>query len=82
MHSHQNVLTSTHSDQTVIIIELLILDSPKATGPDKIPVVVIKDLGLELSPILLILFNHCLKKKCPQAYGRYLQRVTCVQEYS
>lgn len=40
------------------------LDSTKATGLDKIHVVVCKNLSLELSPILAKLFNHFLKKKC------------------
>ena len=40
------------------------LDSTKATGPDSIPVVVLKHLSPELSPILAKLFNRCLKEKC------------------
>ena len=40
------------------------LDSTKATGPDGIPVVVLKHLSPELSPILAKLFNRCLKLKC------------------
>ena len=40
------------------------LDSTKATGPDSIPVVVLKHLSPELSPIFAKLFNRCLKEKC------------------
>ena len=37
------------------------LDSSKASGPDCIPVVVLKNCGPELSYILAELFNMCLK---------------------
>ena len=37
------------------------LDLSKASGPDCIPVVVLKDCGPELSHILAELFNKCLK---------------------
>ncbi|KAI8485267.1 hypothetical protein Bbelb_370140 [Branchiostoma belcheri] len=40
------------------------LDANKATGPDNIPVVVLKNLSPELSPILAKLFNRCLKLRC------------------
>ena len=40
------------------------LDTNKATGPDNIPVIVLKHLSPELSPILAKLFNRCLKEKC------------------
>ena len=40
------------------------LDSTKATGPDEIPVVVLKHISPELSPILAKLFNCCLTEKC------------------
>ena len=40
------------------------LDSTKATGPDSIPVVVLKQLSPEISPILAKLFNRCMKEKC------------------
>ena len=39
------------------------LDVSKATGPDEIPVVVLKNISPELSPILAKLFNRCLKEK-------------------
>ena len=40
------------------------LDSSKASGPDCIPVVVLKNCEPELSHILAELFNMCLKKSC------------------
>ena len=39
-------------------------DLSKASGPDCIPVVVIKNCGPELSYILAELFNMCLKESC------------------
>ena len=40
------------------------LDSSKASGPDCIPVVVLKNFQPELSYILAKLFNKCLKESC------------------
>ena len=40
------------------------LDSSKASGPDRIPVVVLKNCQPELSYILAKLFNKCLKESC------------------
>ena len=40
------------------------LDSSKASGPDCIPVVVLKNCEPELSYILAKLFNLCLKESC------------------
>ena len=40
------------------------LDSSKASGPDCIPVVVLKNCDPELSYILAELFNTCLKESC------------------
>ena len=40
------------------------LDLSKASGPDCIPVVVLKNYELELSYILAQLFNKCLKEPC------------------
>ena len=40
------------------------LDSSKASGPDCIPVVVLKSCEPELSHILAKLFNNCLKESC------------------
>ena len=40
------------------------LDLPKASGPDYIPVVVLKNCEPELSYILAELFNKCLKESC------------------
>ena len=40
------------------------LDLSKASGPNSIPVVVLKNCELELSYILAELFNKCLKESC------------------
>ena len=40
------------------------LDLSKASGPDCIPVMVLKNCELELSYILAELFNKCLKGSC------------------
>ena len=40
------------------------LDFSKPSGPDCIPVVVLKNCELELSYILAELFNKCLKESC------------------
>ena len=40
------------------------LDLSKASGPDCVPVVVLKNCELELSYILAELFNKCLKESC------------------
>ena len=40
------------------------LDLSKGSDPDCIPVVVLKNCGLELSYILAELFNKCLKESC------------------
>ena len=40
------------------------LDSSKVTGPDCIPVVVIKNCESELSYVLAELFNMCAKECC------------------
>ena len=40
------------------------LDSSKASGPDCILVVVLKNCGPELSYIIAELFSNCLKESC------------------
>ena len=40
------------------------LDLSKASGPDIVPVVFLKNCELELSYILAELFNKCLKESC------------------
>ena len=40
------------------------LSVSKATGPGDIPVIVLKNIAPELSPILEKLFNLCIKRKC------------------
>ena len=43
---------------------LMNFDLSKASGPDCIPVVVLKNCELELSCVLAELFNKCLKGSC------------------
>ena len=52
---------------------IMSLDLSKASGPDCIPVVVLKNCELELSYILAELFNKCLKCLVFQIVGRFLQ---------
>ena len=47
------------------------LDLSKTSGPDCIPVVVLKNCEPELSYILAKLFNKCLKEYCFQIVGRF-----------
>ena len=46
------------------------LDLSKASGPDCIPVVVLKTCELQLSYILAELFNKCLKESCFPDYWK------------
>ena len=46
------------------------LDSSKASGPDCIPVVVLKNCEPKLSYILAELFNMCLKESCFSNYWK------------
>ena len=46
------------------------LDLSKASGPDCIPVVVLKNCEPELSYILAELFNKCLKESCFPDYWK------------
>ena len=45
-------------------------DSSKASGPDCIPMVVLKNCEPELSYILAELFNMCLKESCFPDYWK------------
>ena len=47
-----------------MVKKVINLDSSKASGPDCIPVVVLKNCELELPYILADLFNIYLKKSC------------------
>ena len=47
------------------------LDLYKASGPDSIPVVVLKNYGPKHSYILAELFNKCLKESFFQIVGRF-----------
>ena len=51
---------------TLKIVKKIItnLDSSKVSGPDCIPVVILKNCGPDLSHILAELFNMCLKVSC------------------
>ena len=46
------------------------LDLSKSSGPDYIPVVVLKNCELECSYILAELFNKCLKETCFPDYWK------------
>ena len=46
------------------------LDSSKASGPDWIPVVILKNCVPELSYILTEIFNMCLKESCFADYWK------------
>ena len=48
----------------IVIKVVMNLDLSKASGPDCIPVVVLKNCEPELSCILAELFNKCLKESC------------------
>lgn len=52
------------------------LYSPKATGQDKI-LVVLKNFSPELTSILAKLFSYCLKENVSKVYGKCLP---CLQE--
>ena len=48
------------------------LELSKATGPDEIPVEVLKNHSAELSPVLSKLFNKCIRQACfPNSWKRY-----------
>ena len=55
-----------HISVTPKIVKKVItnLDSSEASGPDSIPVVVLKNCEPKLSYILAELFNMCLKESC------------------
>lgn len=57
------------------------LDFTKVTGPDKIPVIVLKYLKPELSPILVKFFNCCLKEKFSQVCGQMFSVFKNVREH-
>ena len=55
-----NIFVTPKMDRKVVMN----LDLSKASGPDAIPVVVLKNCEQELSYILAELFNKCLKESC------------------
>ena len=48
----------------MVKIVIMNLDLSKASGPDYIPVVVLKNCEPDLSYILAELFSKCLKESC------------------
>ena len=57
------------------------VDLSKASGPDCIPVVVLKNREPELSYILAELFNKCLKKSCFSDYWKVSAMLKeCIEE--
>ena len=64
-HSRTNLkLHNTSVTPKVVKKVIMNLDLSKASDPDCIPVVVLKNCELELSYILAELFNKCLKESC------------------
>ena len=61
-------ISVTHKMVKKVIMNL---DLSKATGPDFIPVMVLKNCQLELSYILSELFNKCLKESCFSDYWNF-----------
>ena len=59
MELHNIPVTSKMVKQVITNLNL-----PKVSGPDCIPVVILKNFELELSYILVELFNKCLKESC------------------
>ena len=57
----KNFSKNSNLDDSGVITNL---DSSKASGPDCIPVVVLKNCEPKLSYILAKLFNKCLKESC------------------
>ena len=54
------------------------LDLSKASGPDYISVVVLKNCEPELSYILAELFNKCMKEPCFPDCWKFLSVVSCM----
>ena len=54
-------------------------DSSRASGPDCIPVVVLKNCEPELSYILAELFNMCLRESCFRDYWKVSSLVSVFQ---
>ena len=65
---------------TLMMVKKVImsLDLSKTSGPDCIPVVVLKNCEPELSYILPELFSKCLKNSC---FPDYWKVSSCIQEY-
>ena len=64
-HSRTNLkLHNIYVTPKMVTKVVMNLDLSKASAPDCIPVVVLKNCELELSYILAELFNKCLKESC------------------
>ena len=57
-------LTSRKITARMVSHAIYHLDTCKATGPDRIPSIVLKMCSPELSPVLAKLYNKCLAKSC------------------
>ena len=57
-------LTSRKITARMVSHAIYHLDACKATGPDRIPSIVLKMCSPELSPVLAKLYNKCLAKSC------------------
>ena len=57
-------LTSRKITARMVSHAIYHLDTCKATGPDRIPSIVLKVCSPELSPVLAKLYNKCLAKSC------------------
>lgn len=64
--SHDPLITISvifSSQHTEVSKHIKSLDRKKATGPNKLPLLVLKNINQELFPILVKLFNRCSKEK-------------------
>ena len=65
LHSRTNLKLHNISVSPKMVKKVIMnLDLSKASGPDCIPVVVLKNCEPELSYLLAELFNKCLKESC------------------
>ena len=70
-HSRTNLKLHTISITPKMVKKVITnLDSSKTSGPDCIPVVVLKNCEPKLSYILAKLFNMCLKESCFPDYWK------------
>ena len=60
----ESVLSSVKFKVSEVKSFISALAENKATGPDKIPIIVLKNTAPELAPILTKLFNRCISEGC------------------